>query len=168
METTEGKVLYIRPRRRGAIFTFRQRDAVVDPTAMVFELSVGQIAKRLRSATKTVGWGKEFKELLPPVGITQDLMIAPRWDSPTMPAKHTESQAAGGGAGGQALPGRPLAVRKWTVYAAISSIPNHLKFRTPTHEETGFLYRSHMASFADALNHSVQQRALLQPGIIMR
>jgi len=76
METTEGKVLYISPRSRGAIFTFRQKDAAVDPTAMVFELSVSQIAKRLRSATKTVGWREELKGHLSGMGMAQDLVYA--------------------------------------------------------------------------------------------
>ena len=59
---------------------------------------------RIKAATKMAGLGEGLSAHSPRVGMAQDLsaagaelMTAGRWDSPTMPARYTESQAAGRG-----------------------------------------------------------------------
>ena len=81
---------------------------MTDPAASVFGLSASQISRRIKAAGKMAGLGGGFSAHSPRVGMAQDLsaagaelperMTAGRWDSPTMPARYTEAQAAGRGA----------------------------------------------------------------------
>ena len=80
---------------------------MISPATKVFALSVSQIGRRIKAATKVAGLGEGFTGPSPRVGMAQDLsaagaeipelMTAGKWDSPTMPAKYTEAQAAGRG-----------------------------------------------------------------------
>ena len=83
----------------------RPDEAVIDLVTRVFGLSVTQIGRRIKAATKVAGLGEGFTGHSPRVGMSQDLsaagaelMTAGRWDSATMPARYTEAQAAGRGA----------------------------------------------------------------------
>ena len=81
---------------------------MIGPVTRVFGLSVSQIGRRIKAATKVTGLGEGFTGHSPRVGMAQDLsaagaelpelMTAGGWDSPTMPARYTEAQAAGRGA----------------------------------------------------------------------
>ena len=89
-QSAEGAVLYLGPPAVGALMAIRPEAAAIDP------------------ATKMAGLGEGFSGHSPRMGMAQDLsaagaelpdlMTAGRWDSPTMPAKYTEAQAAGRGA----------------------------------------------------------------------
>ena len=78
------------------------------PAAQAFRLSVSQISGHIKAATKIAGLGEGFSGHSARVCMAQyvsaagaelpELMTAGRWDSPTMPAKDTEGQAAGRGA----------------------------------------------------------------------
>ena len=91
-----------------ALLASRPQEAVIDPGARVFGLSAGQISRKIKAATKVAGLGDGFSSHSARVGMAQDLsaagaelpelMTAGRWDSPTMPARYTEAQAAGRGA----------------------------------------------------------------------
>ena len=104
----EGLVLYLGPAAMEALLAIRPQEAVIDPGASVFRLSAGQISRRIKAATKMAGLGDGFSAHSPRVGMAQDLsaagaelpelMTAGRWESPTMPAKYTQAQAAGRGA----------------------------------------------------------------------
>ena len=92
----------------GALLTIRPQEGVIDPGTSVFRLSASQIFRRIKAATKMAGLGEPLSAHSSRVGMAQDLsaagaelpelMTAGRWDSPTMPAKYTEAQAAGRGA----------------------------------------------------------------------
>ncbi len=107
-QTAEGAVLYLGPAAVDVLLAIRPQEAVIDPGASVFGLSARQISRRIKAATKMAGLGDGFSAHSPRVGMAQDLsaagaelpelMTAGRWDSPTMPAKYTEAQAAGRGA----------------------------------------------------------------------
>ena len=107
-QTAEGIVLYLGPAAVDALLAIRPNEAVIDPGASVFGLSSRQISRRIKAATKMAGLGDGFSGHSPRVGMAQDLsaagaelpelMTAGRWDSPMMPAKYTEAQAAGRGA----------------------------------------------------------------------
>ena len=107
-QSAEGKVLYLGPAGAQALLAVRPEEAVVDPAARVFGLSASQIRRRIKAATRMANLGEGFTGHSPRVGMAQDLsaagaellelMTAGRWDSPTMPAKYTEAQAAGRGA----------------------------------------------------------------------
>ena len=107
-QTAEGAVLYLGPAAVDALLAIRPQEAVIDPGASVFGLSSRQISRRIKAATKMAGLGEGFSAHSPRVGMAQDLsaagaelpelMTAGRWDSPTMPARYTEAQAAGKGA----------------------------------------------------------------------
>ena len=107
-QTAEGTVLYLGPAAMDSLLAIRPNEAVIDPGASVFGLSSRQISRRIKAATKMAGLGDGFSARSPRVGMAQDLsaagaelpelMTAGRWDSPTMPAKYTEAQAAGRGA----------------------------------------------------------------------
>ena len=107
-QSAEGVVLYLGPAAVNALLAIRPEDAVIDPAARVFNLSADRIGRRIKAATKMAGLGEGFSGHSPRVGMAQDLsaagtelpelMTAGRWDSPTMPAKYTEAQAAGRGA----------------------------------------------------------------------
>ena len=104
-QAAEGAVLYLGPAAVDTLLAIRAEEAVIDPGANVFGLSASQIYRR---ATKMAGLGEGFSAHSPRVGMAQDLsaagvelpelMTAGRWDSPTMPARYTEAQAAGRGA----------------------------------------------------------------------
>ena len=107
-QTAEGTVLYLGPVAVDALLAIRPNEAVIDPGASVFGLSARQISRRIKAATKMAGLGEGFSAHSPRVGMAQDLsaagaelpelMTAGRWDSPAMPARYTEAQAAGVGA----------------------------------------------------------------------
>ena len=107
-QTAEGAVLYLGPAAIEALLAIRLQGAMIDPGARVFGLSARQISRRIKAATKMTGLCDGFSAHSPRVGMAQDLsaagaelpelMTAGRWDSPTMPAKYTEAQAAGKGA----------------------------------------------------------------------
>ena len=107
-QTAEGAVLYLGPAAVEALLAIRPQEAVIDPDASVFGLSAGQISRKIKAATKIAGLGDGFSSHSARVGMAQDLsaagaelpelMTAGRWDSPTMPARYTEAQAAGRGA----------------------------------------------------------------------
>ena len=107
-QTAEGTVLYLGPAAVDALLAIRPNEAVIDPGTSVFGLSSRQISRRIKAATKMAGLGDGFSGHSPRVGMAQDLssagaelpelMTAGRWDSPTMPARYTEAQAAGRGA----------------------------------------------------------------------
>ena len=107
-QTAEGTVLYLGPVAVDALLAIRPNEAVIIPATSVFGLSARQISRRIKAATKMAGLGEGFSGHSPRVGMAQDLsaagaelpelMTAGRWDSPTMPAKYTEAQAAGRGA----------------------------------------------------------------------
>ena len=106
-QTAEGTVLYLGPAAVDALLAIRPDEAVIDPGASVFGLSARQISRRIKAATKMAGLGEGFSGHSPRVGMAHlsaagaelpELMTAGRWDSPTMPAKYTEAQAAGRGA----------------------------------------------------------------------
>ena len=104
----EGSMLYLGPAAMEALLAIRPQEAVIDPGASVFRLSSGQISRRIKAATKMAGLGDGFSAHSPRVGMAQDLsaagaelpelMTAGRWESPTMPARYTQAQAAGRGA----------------------------------------------------------------------
>ena len=101
-------MLYLGPAAVDALLAIRPLEAVIAPGASVFGLSARQISRRIKAATKMAGLGEGFSTHSPRVGMAQDLsstgaelpelMTAGRWDSPTMPARYTEAQAAGRGA----------------------------------------------------------------------
>ena len=107
-QTAEGAVLYLGPTAVDALLAIRPEEAVIDPGASVFRLSARQISRKIKAASKMAGQGGGFSAHSPRVGMAQDLSAARaelpelttagRWDSPTMPAKYTEAQAAGRGA----------------------------------------------------------------------
>ena len=97
-QTAEGAVLYLGPAAVEALLAIRPQEAVIVPGASVFNLSAGQISRRIKAATKMAGLGDGFSAHSPRVGMAQDLsaagaelpelMTAGRWDSPTMPARN--------------------------------------------------------------------------------
>ena len=107
-QAAEGAVLYLGPAAVEAMLAIRPQEAVIDPDASVFGLSAGKISRKIKAATKIAGLGDGFSSHSARVGMAQDLsaagaelpelMTAGRWDSPTMPARYTEAQAAGRGA----------------------------------------------------------------------
>ena len=107
-QAAEGAVLYLGPAAVEALLAIRPQEAVIDPGARAFGLSAGQISRRIKTATMMAGLGEGFSSHSARVGMAQDLsaagaelpelMTAGRRDSPTMPARYTEAQAAGRGA----------------------------------------------------------------------
>ena len=107
-QAAAGAVPYLGPAAVEALLAIRPQEAMINPSTRVFGLSVSQISRRIKAATKMAGLGEGFSGHSPRVGMVQDmsaagaelpeLMAAGRWDSPTMPAKYTEAQAAGRGA----------------------------------------------------------------------
>lgn len=107
-QAAKGAVLYLGPSAVDALLAIRPNEAVIDPGASVFGLSPSQISRRIKAATQMAGLGDGSSAHSPRVGMAQDLsaagaelpelMTAGRWDSPTMPARYTEAQAAGKGA----------------------------------------------------------------------
>ena len=66
-----------------------------------------KLSRRVKAATKMAGLGDGFSAHSPRVGMAQnpsaagaelpEPMTAGRWESPTMPARYTQAQAAGKG-----------------------------------------------------------------------
>ena len=91
-----------------ALLAIRPTQAVIDASASVFNLSSSQIGRRIKRATEIAGLGDGYTGHIPRVGMAQNLsaagaglpalMTAGRRDSPQMPAKYTEAQAAKRGA----------------------------------------------------------------------
>ena len=77
-QTAAGAVLYLGPAAVGALLAIRPQEAVVDPGTSVFGLSVGQISRRIKAATKMAGLSHGFSANSPRVGMAQDLSAA-RW-----------------------------------------------------------------------------------------
>ena len=100
-------MLYLGPPAVEALLAIRPEEAVINPGTSVFGLSVDRLRRRTKAAARMAGLGEGFSGHSPRVGMAQDLsaagpelpelMAAGRWDSPTMPAKYTEAQAAGRG-----------------------------------------------------------------------
>ena len=107
-QSADGVVLYLGPAAVNALLAIRPEEAVIDPATKVFNLSADRIGRRIKAATRMAGLGDGFSGHSPRVGMAQDLsaagaelpelMTAGRWNSPAMPAKYTEAQAAGRGA----------------------------------------------------------------------
>ena len=107
-QTAQDAVLYLGPFAVQALLAIRPDEAVINPASSVFGLSASQISRRIKAMTKMAGLGEGFSAHSPRVGMAQDLsaagaelpelMTAGRWESPTMPARYTEAQAAGRGA----------------------------------------------------------------------
>ena len=107
-QSAEGAVLYLGPPAVKALLAIRPEEAVINPGTSVFGLSADRLRRRIKAAARMAGLGEGFSGHSPRVGMAQDLsaagaelpelMTAGRWDSPTMPAKYTEAQAAGRGA----------------------------------------------------------------------
>ena len=81
---------------------------MIDSTAKVFGLSARQIGRRVKVVVRMAGLGEGCSGHSMRVGMAQDLSAAGaelselitvgRWDSPTIPARYTDAQAAGRGA----------------------------------------------------------------------
>ena len=106
-QTSEGKVLYL------SAASMAGMDAIhpAEPShrhMSVFALSSSQIGRRIARSCEVAGFPGAYSGHSPRVGMAQDLaangaelpalMEAGRWESPTMPARYTRSQAAERGA----------------------------------------------------------------------
>ena len=106
-QTSEGKVLYLSARSMADLDAIRPADAKHGHVA-VFSLSSSQIGRRIARSCEVAGFPGAYSGHSPRVGMAQDLaangaelpalMEAGRWESPTMPARYTRSQAAERGA----------------------------------------------------------------------
>ena len=104
----EGSITALGPGGRGGPACHPSQEAVIDPGASVFNLSAGQISRRIKAATKMAGLGDGFSAHSPRVGMAQDfsaagaklpdLMTTGRCYSPTIPARYTETESPGRGA----------------------------------------------------------------------
>ena len=77
-QTAEGQILYLGLAAVEALLAIRPEEAVIDPAASVFNLSVSQIGRRIRAATRMPGLGHGFTGHLHRVGMAQDLSAAKR------------------------------------------------------------------------------------------
>ena len=115
-QATAGTVLFLGPAAVEALLSIRPEELVIDSTRSVFGLSASQIYRRIKAATQAASLGPGFSGHSMRVGMAQDLsaagaelpelMTAGHWDSPAMPARYTEAQAAGRGAVAQYYRGR--------------------------------------------------------------
>ena len=106
-QTSEGKVLYLSGTAISDLEAIRPHDPVQGHTR-VFSLSSSQIGRRIARSCETAGFPGVYSGHSPRVGMAQDLAAsgaelpalveAGRWESPTMPARYTRSQAAERGA----------------------------------------------------------------------
>ena len=71
-------MLYLGPAAVDALLAIRPEEAVIDPSPRVFGLSVSQISRRIRAATKIAGLGEGFSGHSPRVGMAQDRSAAGR------------------------------------------------------------------------------------------
>lgn len=106
-QVSEGKVLYLSSTSMADLDAIRP-DVHDHGHLTVFGLSSSQIRRRIARSCEVAGFAGAYSGHSPRVGMAQDLaahgaelpalMEAGRWDSPTMPARYTRSQAAGRGA----------------------------------------------------------------------
>ena len=106
-QTAEGRVLFLSERTMSDLESLRHRTGG-QGSSPVFGLSGSQIGRRIARACEAAGFPGAFSGHSPRVGMAQDLaangaelpalMEAGRWESPTMPARYTRSQAAARGA----------------------------------------------------------------------
>lgn len=114
-QTSEGKVLYLSSATMTDLEAIRPGAHPHGGTG-VFRLSSSQLGRRIAQACDTAGFPGAYSGHSPRVGMAQDLaasgaelpalMEAGRWESPTMPARYTRSQAAERGAVAQYYNGR--------------------------------------------------------------
>ena len=114
-QTSDGKVLYLSFRTMADLDATRSADAKHGHVA-VFSLSSSQIGRRIARSCEIAGFPGAYSGHSPRVGMAQDLaangaelpalMEAGRWESPTMPARYTRSQAAERGAVAKYYSGR--------------------------------------------------------------
>ena len=114
-QTAEGKVLYLSSTAMSDLDALRP-EATAHGQTRVFRLSASQIGRRLARSCEFAGFPGAYSGHSPRVGMAQDLaangaelpalMEAGRWESPTMPARYTRSQAAERGAVAQYYNGR--------------------------------------------------------------
>ena len=55
-QASEGSVLYLGPAAVEALLAIRPQEAVIDPGASVFNLSAGQISRRIKAAPRWRVW----------------------------------------------------------------------------------------------------------------
>ena len=106
-QTSEGKVLYLSTTSMADIDAIRPAEPSHGHMS-VFGLSSSQIGRRIARSCEVAGFAGAYSGHSPRVGMAQDLaangaelpalMEAGRWESPTMPARYTRSQAAERGA----------------------------------------------------------------------
>ena len=106
-QVSEGKVLYLSATSTADLEAIRP-DGHDHGHQAVFGLSSSQIRRRIARSCEVAGFAGTYSGHSPRVGMAQDLaahgaelpalMEAGRWDSPTMPARYTRSQAAERGA----------------------------------------------------------------------
>ena len=106
-QVSEGKVLYLSAASMRDLDAIRPGDSSRG-NMKVFGLSSSQIGRRIARSCEVAGFAGAYSGHSPRVGMAQDLaangaelpalMEAGRWDSPTMPARYTRSQAAERGA----------------------------------------------------------------------
>ena len=106
-QNSEGKMLYLSAASMADLEAIRPGDSSRGDMK-VFGLSSSQIGRRIARSCETGGFPGAYSGHSPRVGMAQDLaangaelpalMEAGRWESPTMPARYTRSQAAERGA----------------------------------------------------------------------
>ena len=106
-QTSEGKMLYLSAASMADLEAVRP-DGNDHGHRAVFGLSSSQIGRRIARSCEAAGFPGAYSGHSPRVGMAQDLaangaelpalMEAGRWESPTMPARYTRSQAAERGA----------------------------------------------------------------------
>ena len=106
-QTSEGKMLYLSATSMADMAAIRPAEPSYGHMS-VFGLSSSQIGRRIARSCETAGFPGAYSGHSPRVGMAQDLaangaelpalMEAGRWESPTMPARYTRSQAAERGA----------------------------------------------------------------------
>ena len=106
-QVSEGKVLYLSAASMAGMDAIRPAEPSHRHMS-VFALSGSQIGRRIARSCEVAGFPGAYSGHSPRVGMAQDLaangaelpalMEAGRWESPTMPARYTRSQAAERGA----------------------------------------------------------------------
>ena len=106
-QVSEGKVLFLSATSMADLEAIRPGDSI-RADMKVFGLSSSQIGRRIARSCEVAGFAGAYSGHSPRVGMAQDLaangaelpalMEAGRWESPTMPARYTRSQASERGA----------------------------------------------------------------------
>ena len=106
-QVSEGRMLYLSVTSMGDLEAIRPAGSSHGQMA-VFGLSSSQIGRRIARSCEVAGFAGAYSGHSPRVGMAQDLaasgaelpalMEAGRWESPTMPARYTRTQAAARGA----------------------------------------------------------------------